>query len=481
MAPARAAALWSPTGSVTWPGTAPGPPALPAPATRTLDTMALPPQFLEELRSRLGLSDVVGKRIRLQRAGREFKSPCPFHKEKTPSFYVNDSKGFFHCFGCGAHGDVIGFVMRHDNLSFMEAVELLAGEAGLQVPKASPQERQKFEQQKTLFDLIERACRHYEGALRGPQGRGAYEYLRSRGLDDDSMARFRLGYAPQDGGPLRSELLGAGFGEAQLIEAGLFKQPDDGRTPYAFFRHRVLFPVSDRRGRVVAFGGRILDGSGPKYINSADNPLFHKGHLLYGMSRARQAAADGQTLIVTEGYMDVISCVQAGFGGAVAPLGTALTETQIQELWKLAPEGRRVPVLCFDGDNAGRRAAQRAVERILPLLLPDHSARVAFLPEKEDPDSLIRSGGPGAFQIVLDRARSLADVLFDMEAEGRDLSQADARAGLEAALKERCAQIQHPGVRRAYDQDMRDRLYQLRRRGNAAGTGRAGAPGGQGG
>lgn len=445
--------------------------------------MALPPQFLEELRSRLGLSEVVGKRMRLQRAGREFKAPCPFHNEKTPSFYVNDQKGFFHCFGCGAHGDIIGFVMRHDNLSFMEAIESLAGEAGLQVPKASPQERQKFEQQKTLFHLIDQACRYFEAQLRAPAGRAALDYLKKRGLDEEAISRFRLGYAPQDGGGLKAELTAAGFSEAQLVEAGLFKRPDDGRSPYAFFRNRVMFPVMDRRGQVVAFGARILEGTGPKYINSADNPLFHKGRLLYGMSRARQAASDGQTLIVTEGYMDVISCVLAGFTGAVAPLGTAMTETQIQELWKLAPEGRRTPILCFDGDNAGRRAAFRAVERLLPLLLPDHSARVAFLPEKEDPDSLIRNGGAAAFQIVLDRAKPLAEVLWDMEAEGRDMSLADERAGLEAALAERAKQIQHPGVRRAYEQDLRDRMYQFTRgarRGGGAGSG-GGQSRGQGG
>ncbi|WP_119679046.1 DNA primase [Indioceanicola profundi] len=442
--------------------------------------MALPPQFLEELRSRLGLSDVVGKRMRLTRAGREFKAPCPFHNEKTPSFYLNDQKGFFHCFGCGAHGDIIGFVMRHDNLSFMEAVELLAGEAGLQVPKATPQERQKFERQKTLFDLVERACRYFEAQLRTSAGRAALDYLKGRGLEEEAISRFRLGYAPQDGAGLRHELISAGFSEAQLVEAGLFKRPDDGRSPFAFFRNRVMFPVTDRRGQVVAFGARILEGTGPKYINSADNPLFHKGRLLYGMSRARQAASDGQALVVTEGYMDVISCVLAGFGGAVAPLGTALTETQIQELWKLAPEGRRTPILCFDGDNAGRRAAFRAIERLLPLLQPDHSARVAFLPEKEDPDSLIRAGGASAFQIVLDRAKPLAEVLWDMEAQGRDLTLADERAGLEAALGERCKQIQHPGVRRAYEQDMRDRMYQFTRqsrRNNAAG-GRGAAGGG---
>jgi len=425
--------------------------------------MALPPQFLEELRDRVPLSDVVGKRIRLVRAGREFKAPCPFHNEKTPSFYVNDQKGFFHCFGCGAHGDVLGFVMRHDNLSFMEAVEQLAGMAGMPVPKATPEAREKAERQKTLYDLLERTTRHYEQQLYAPAGRFALDYLRRRGLDDGAIARFRLGFAPPDGGLLRQELVKAGYGEADLVEAGVFRRPDDGRAPYAFFRNRVMFPVSDRRGRVVAYGGRILEGEGPKYVNTGDTPLFHKGQLLYGLSRARQAAGDGHAVIVTEGYMDVITCVLAGFEGAVAPLGTALTEAQVLELWKLAPEGRRRPILCFDGDNAGRRAASRAVERILPLLLPDHTACVAFLPEKEDPDSLIRTGGPAAFQAVLDRALPLPEVLWQMEKAGRDLAQADSRAGLEAALMARCAQINDATVRRAYERDMRDRLFQAGR------------------
>jgi len=386
------------------------------------------------------------------------------------AFAIEDNILTGNCFGCGAHGDVIGFVMRHDNLSFMEAVEALAGDAGMPVPKPTPQEREKFERQKTLYDLLDRTASFYEAQLSAPAGRQALAYLQGRGLDDQAIARFRLGYAPQDGNPLRAELTKAGFSETQLVEAGVFKRPDDGRSPFAFFRHRVMFPVTDRRGRVVAFGGRILDGDGPKYINSADNPLFHKGQLLYGMSRARQAASDGQVLIVTEGYMDVISCVLAGFEGAVAPLGTALTESQILELWKLAPEGRRCPILCFDGDNAGRRAAQRAVERILPLLLPDHTVKVAFLPEKEDPDSLIRGGGAAAFRQVLDRARPLADVLWDIEAAGRDLAQPDERAGLEAALTERCTRITDQRVRKAYEREMRDRIYRLGREGRRGGV-----------
>ena len=313
--------------------------------------MSLPPGFLEELRTRLQVSDVVGKRVPLQRSTKgEFKACCPFHKEKTPSFTVNDQKGFFYCFGCGATGDVISFVMQHDRLSFMEAIETLASQAGLEVPKAEPEDRARFERQKTLYDVVESACAFFEAELRGPGGRAARDYLKGRGLDGDTISRFRLGFAPDDGGKLIKHLRGQGFQDAMIEEVGLARRPDDGRDLYSFFRNRVIFPVADRRGRTVAFGGRIMEGDGPKYINSPDNPLFHKGSLLYGMSRARQAASQGQTVIVAEGYMDVIALVRAGFEAAVAPLGTALTEEQIVELWKMAP----VPVLCFDGDEAGR-------------------------------------------------------------------------------------------------------------------------------
>ena len=428
--------------------------------------MAFPPQFLDELRARLTLSDIVGKRLRLIRAGREFKAPCPFHNEKTPSFYVNDSKGFFHCFGCGAHGDVVGFVMRHDNVGFVDAVEQLAGEAGLQVPRANPEEIRRVERQKSLFDLVEAACRFFEDRLRQPQGRRALDYLLRRGVAEDEIARFRLGYAPAGRAELRAHLLKAGFGEDDAVEAGVLRRPEDGGEAYSFFRDRVIFPVQDRRGRVVAFGGRLLEGDGPKYVNSADNPLFHKGRLLYNMSRARAAAGDGAPVIVAEGYMDVIALVRAGFEGAVAPLGTALTETQILELWKLCPPGRRSPVLCFDGDNAGRRAAFRAVERVLPHLAPDQTVRVAFLPEGKDPDDLVRAEGPAGVQAVLDQAQPLSSVLWDMEAQGRALDTPEDRAGFEAALEERVRLIADKAVQSYYRQEIRQRLrdsFQARR------------------
>ncbi|MBP2297993.1 DNA primase [Azospirillum picis] len=420
--------------------------------------MAFPPQFLEELRSRLALSEVVSKRLRLIRAGREFKAPCPFHNEKSPSFYVNDQKGFFHCFGCGAHGDVIGFVMRHDNLGFPEAVEHLAGEAGLPVPRPTEEDRQRYERRKTLHDLVEQAARWFEQQLHAPVGRPGLDYLLRRGLDGDTIARFRLGYAPGDSGALRSHLGKQGFSDEDMVNAGLLKRPDDGRAPYSFFRNRVMFPVTDRRGQVVAFGGRILEGDGPKYVNTADTPLFHKGTLLYGLSRARQAAADGKPVIVAEGYMDVIALVRAGFEGAVAPLGTALTETQVQELWKLIPAAEKVPFLCFDGDNAGRRAAWRAVERILPHLAPGQSARVAFLPEGEDPDSLIRAQGAKAMGAVLEAAIPLSEALWRMESEGRSTDTPEAKAAVKAALEGRVSAIADRDVQSFYRTEMRRRV-----------------------
>ncbi|MDP9196406.1 MAG: DNA primase [Pseudomonadota bacterium] len=420
--------------------------------------MAFPSGFLDELRSRLLLSSVVGRKVRLARAGREYKAPCPFHNEKTPSFYINDQKGFFHCFGCGAHGDVIGFTMRIANLAFPEALEQLAAEAGLEVPRPSAAERQQHERHKSLHDLLEQATVWFGKQLYAPAGRQALEYLRGRGLDDEAIARFRLGYAPADGSALRQALASQKFPAHHMLEAGILKQPEDGREPYSFFRNRVIFPVADRRGRVVAFGGRLIEGDGPKYINSPDTPLFHKGSLLYGLSRARQAAADGQPVIVAEGYMDVIALVRAGFQGAVAPLGTALTETQLDVLWKLYPMPPRIPVLCLDGDSAGQKAAFRAVERAIPLLKPDQSLRVAFLPQGEDPDSLIRKRGAEAMKSVLESARPLADVLWDMETARKKTDTPEGKAGLRQALEQQVSRIADPAVQSFYRQDLRRRL-----------------------
>ncbi|MDJ0950225.1 MAG: DNA primase [Alphaproteobacteria bacterium] len=418
--------------------------------------MAFPPQFLDELRARLSLADVVGRRVKLVKRGREHSGLCPFHNEKTPSFTVTEEKGFFHCFGCGAHGDVIGFVMRAEGLSFPEAVERLAGEAGLEVPKATPQERARAEKAKTLYEVLEAACVWFAGNLASQDGRAARDYLVGRGLHDGTIARFRLGFAPDRRDGIKIALMGQGFGEALLLEAGLIIRPEDNRPTYDRFRGRVIFPITDRRGRVVAFGGRLLAEreKAPKYLNSPDTPLFHKGRLLYALDKAWAAARDGKEIVVTEGYTDVIALHQAGFTGAVAPLGTALTETQIELLWRLVDE----PILCFDGDAAGGRAAARAAERALPLLKPGKSLRFALLPAGEDPDSLIRALGPGAVQAVLDRAQALVDVVWRMVAGRQPADTPERRAGIRAALRSHAYAIADRAVQEYYLGEFEARL-----------------------
>lgn len=421
--------------------------------------MAFTPQFLDELKTRLTLSDYVGKRVKLVKKGREFSGLCPFHNEKTPSFTVNDDKGFYHCFGCGAHGSVLDWSMQTEGLSFPEAVERLAGDAGMAVPQQSPRDRARAERAKTLLDANEAACLWFQKQLHTPAGREALAYLEGRGLTAETMAQFRLGFAPDQRDGLQKGLASHDFPEALLIEAGLIARPDDGRAPYDRFRGRVIFPITDRRGRVIAFGGRILaDREGvAKYLNSPETPLFHKGRTLYAIAEAREAAANGADVLVTEGYMDVIALHQAGFRGAVAPLGTALTEDQIQLLWRLQPE----PVLCLDGDNAGQRAAARAAARALPLLKPGHSLRFALLPSGEDPDSLVQSQGPEAMTRLVGGARPLVDQVWQMETVGRPKDTPERRALIRKALRDRCGEIAERSVQEAYWAEFETRLSEL--------------------
>ena len=422
--------------------------------------MSIPPEFVDELRSRLSIASVVGGRVRLVKRGRDHTGLCPFHKEKTPSFTVSEEKGFFHCFGCGAHGDVVGFVMRSDNLSFPEAVERLARDVGMQVPASTPEERQREERRATLHGALEAAAVWFEAQLRAGVGRPGLEYFKRRGLQDETMARFRLGYAPDSRTALHDALGKAGFSEALMLEAGLIIRPEDGRGAYDRFRGRVMFPISDRRGRVIAFGGRILDQGEPKYLNSPETPLFHKGHTLYGQAQAARAARERGEIVVCEGYMDVIALAEAGFAGAVAPLGTALTEGQIAELWRLVAE----PILCFDGDAAGQRAAGRAVERALPLLQPGKSLRFALLPPGEDPDTLIRSRGPEAMREVLGEARPLIDLLWDQELARGPTDTPERRAGFRQRLMDRIGQIGERKVHNAYLKEVDQRLAPTYRR-----------------
>ena len=432
--------------------------------------MSIPPRFVEDLRDRLTLSEIVQRKVKLARSGREFKGCCPFHHEKTPSFYVNDEKQFYHCFGCGAHGDAVGFVMQSDNLSFIEAVESLAGQAGMQVPKQSVQEIEKAKTEKSLHSLLEDTCKWFEDRLREGKNREVLEYLTKRGLSEETISGFRLGYAPADDQSLRKFLKDKGYTDAQMIESSVLRPSQNGREPYGFFRDRVMFPVADMRGRIVAFSGRVLPEhirplkdptkKPPKYINSTDTPLFHKGRMLYAQQHARAAATD-HTLLVVEGQMDVIACNQAGLKGAVAPLGTALTEDQISVLWKMIPHERKEPVLCFDGDNAGYRAAVRAADRILPLLKANQSAKFAFLPEGEDPDTFISSRGLSAFEAKLNNSLTLLDFLWSHHTAGQDFSSPEMRAGLSALLEGLAAKIQDAQVQYHYKSAFRDKTRQL--------------------
>lgn len=415
--------------------------------------MAIAPDFLDEIRARIGLGDVIARHVSLRRAGRELKGLCPFHNEKTPSFTVSEEKGFFHCFGCGAHGDVIGFVMRQEGLSFPEAVERLAGEAGLEVPKATPEEREQAKRAANLHEVMERACRFFEDELRGPRGGDARSYLAGRGIDDETRARFRLGYAPDTRTALRNAVMDAAHPEALLVEAGLLIRPDDG-TPYDRFRGRVIFPITDRRGRVIAFGGRILGEGNPKYLNSPDTPLFSKGRVLYGMATAREAAHRNARVIVTEGYTDVIALNRAGYAESVAPLGTALTESHLHALWRMAPE----PILCLDGDEAGKRAAYRAAERALPLLEPGRSLQFVTLPAGQDPDSLLAEKGVEGLESCLKNRRDLFDLVWQMNTEARRFDTPERVAGLEQAIERLVVRIDDRKVQYQYLHRLRERI-----------------------
>ena len=389
--------------------------------------MALPAGFLDELRARTPLAAVVGRRVKLARSGRNWKGCCPFHNEKSPSFYVYDNG--YHCFGCGQHGDAISFVMQTLGLGFMEAVEQLSGEAGLDVPKPTPAAAEAERVRHSLQDVLTAAEAAYRRELYLPGGARALDYLRGRGLSEETIARFGLGWSGEARGALAGELGGDGIAPALLLEAGLMRQGDDGRPPYDLFFNRVMFPIRDRRGRVISFGGRIMGDGQPKYVNGPETPVFSKRRTLFGLDLAREAARGGAVVMAVEGYMDVIALHQAGFGGAVAPLGTALTEEQLEELWRLSP----APVLCFDGDAAGIRAAARAAELALPLLGAERSLRLATLPSGDDPDTLTRRQGASGFQKVLEAARPLAESLFDLLAEGV-APTVEARAALARRL-----------------------------------------------
>lgn len=422
--------------------------------------MSLPQGFLDELRARIGLAALIGRRVRLQRKGREHSGLCPFHNEKTPSFTVNEAKGFYHCFGCGAHGDAFSFVMQTEGLNFQDAVERLAGEAGMEVPKPTPEAKAAAARQASLLEVVEAACKVFEAALGSSQGAEARDYLERRGLSRRTVEQFRLGFAPDRRGFLVEALRGEGIEPQQLVEAGLAKQDEAGGRLREYFFGRIVFPIADRRGRIVAFGGRRMGEGGPKYLNSPDGQLFHKGELLFNLKAAQEGLRNAkQRLLMVEGYMDVIALAQAGFEAAVAPLGTAMTETQLALAWRLVDE----PLLCMDGDEAGRRAASRLIERALPHLEPGKSLDIAFLPEGEDPDSLLRSGGPDALKARLEASLPLAELVWQEALGPIPPATPERWAALKAKLLGLAGSIGNASVQESYRSFLMDRYYAARR------------------
>ena len=398
--------------------------------------MALPPAFLDELRARTPLAAVIGRRVRLGRAGRQWKGCCPFHGEKSPSFHVYEDH--YHCFGCGEHGDAIAFVMRSQGASFTEAVEQLAAEAGLEVPKATPAAAAAEQRRLDLHAVLAAAAQAYQRRLLLPEGARALAYLRGRGLTDDTIRRFGLGWSGEGRGQLAAELSREGIPPAMLAEAGLMRAAEDGRQATDMFFSRVMFPIRDRRGRTISFGGRTLGDGQPKYVNGPETALFSKRRTLFALDLAREAARTGAAVLAVEGYMDVIALHQAGLAGAVAPLGTALTEEQLEELWRLSP----MPVLCFDGDGAGARAAARAAELALPALTAERSLKLATLPAGEDPDTLVRRRGAAGMTDILAAARPLSDALFDMLRDEVGDGTPELRASLSKRLEAAADRIQ---------------------------------------
>jgi DNA primase len=423
-----------------------------------------PPHLLDEIRARLPASDVIGRRVRLKKAGREWRGLSPFNAEKSPSFYVNDQKQFYHCFSSGKHGDVFTFLMETEGLSFPEAVERLAGEAGVSLPAPSADTREMETRRRGAIEVMELAAAYFEEQLRGPAGAQARAYLDRRGLGTAIRTRFRLGYAPGARYGLRDFLAGKDVEKDLMAELGLLVTGEDIQVPYDRFRDRIIFPIADLRGRVIAFGGRAMQADvKAKYVNSPETPLFHKGQGLYNLHQARKPAHERGTLISVEGYVDAIAMTMGGHPNVVASLGTALTEEQIALLWRHADE----PILCFDGDGAGQRAAFKALDVALPLLAPGKSLRFALLPEGQDPDDLLRSGGPSALDRVLDAAKPLVEVLWARATEAGPLDTPERRAGLAKTLREMVAGIRDETVRRFYRDEIEERLRGMSPRASA--------------
>ncbi|WP_076068637.1 DNA primase [Sphingomonas montana] len=416
--------------------------------------MSLTPQWLDELRARTTLSTLIGRTVKLQKAGREYRACCPFHQEKSPSFYVNDEKGFYHCFGCSAHGDAIKYLTEAQGLPFMDAVKELAATAGMEVPANDPRAAERQARAVGLHDVMAAAAAWFTEQLATPEAAHARAYLAKRGVTEHQGKAFGFGFAPDGRNRLKAAL--ASFGVPMLVEAGLLIQVED-KDPYDRFRGRLMIPIRDQRGRPMAFGGRILGDGEPKYLNSPETPLFDKGRTLFNIDRAAAAARKAGRVVVVEGYMDVVALDRAGIGEGVAPLGTALTESQMERLWKMAD----VPILCFDGDSAGQKAAARAAVRALPLIQPGRTLRFATLPAGQDPDDLLASGGRSALDAVLDTAEPLSARLWALEVAAAPLDTPEARAGLRRRLADHAATIADRDVREQYQADFRERFDAL--------------------
>ncbi|MCK0170059.1 DNA primase [Aliiroseovarius sp. S1123] len=425
--------------------------------------MSLPPGFLDELRTRLSLTQVVGRKVMWdQRKSNQAKgdmwAPCPFHQEKTASFHVDDQKGFYYCFGCHAKGDAISFVKETENVSFIEAVEILAGEAGMKMPARDPKAQEKADRRTQLVEVMEMAVSHFRLMLKTGAGAEARDYLTRRGLDETALDRWEIGFAPDAWQGLWDHLKAKNVEDDLILGAGLAKPSQKGGKPYDTFRGRIIFPIRDARGRAIAFGGRAMDpNDNAKYLNSPETELFDKGRNLYNHGPAREAAGKGQPLIVAEGYMDVIALSEAGFNATVAPLGTAITEDQLRLLWRIAPE----PIIALDGDTAGLRAAMRVIDNALPLLEAGQSLRFSIMPEGKDPDDLLKESGASAMQALIDGAIPMVDLLWRRETEGKVFDSPERKAALDKDLRTAIARIQDPSIRNHYGQAIKDKRWEL--------------------
>jgi len=425
--------------------------------------MSLPPGFLDELRTRSSLSQVVGRKVmwdaRKSNQGKgDMWAPCPFHQEKSASFHVDDRKGFYYCFGCHAKGDAISFIRETENVSFMEAVEILAGEAGMPMPERDPRAVEKADKRTELADVMELAVKWFRLQLRTGGATAARDYLERRGLSQLVCDRWEIGFAPDSWQGLWDALKGKDIADELIIGAGLAKPSTKGGKPYDTFRGRIMYPIRDARGRCIAFGGRAMDPDDKaKYLNSPETELFDKGRSLYNVKDARVAAGKGQPLLVAEGYMDVIALSEAGFGASVAPLGTAITENQLAMLWRISDE----PIITLDGDAAGQRAALRLIDLALPLLEAGRSLRFAMMPEGQDPDDLLKSSGPAAVQKLLDAAVPMVQLLWSREVEGKNFDSPERKAALDKSLREKIMLIKDPSIRSHYGQAIKDMRWQL--------------------